>query len=745
MNTADDPSIDSGTPKTKALSEGLTDAWTDLTHYIHRSMVADSVRHCVWPNQTDDGLKHRANDADDEPFPWEGASDARVRLADFLVRDAVRVGYQSFRRGRWTAAPREITDGGTALKTTQLLRYHVFTLMKPKAMRALKRALEMRHHYGLALMHVGWERRLDREPRRWTFEEILGELGLAPLVQAAEGVGLPAFLLVEQWEALAPKLPPELLQVLQPLVDRVRDTLAVIEGDDAAARREVFDEVRAALSSDDGDNQLLEAFAALRAGRRAEIRQVRVRLNRPEWRALKVGEEVLFPANVECIEDAPWVGLRAVLTKEQLRAKVAEEGWDQAFVDRMLEKAESKTLLNVRAPVGSRLFRGNLRASWDSVVEEMKGRFEVWTVYYRATGKSGVSSLFETVLCPALDSTEAAYHSECEYAHGRMPFVEFRMDADKALAESAGIPWLVHTYQTEMKTQRDAVVDFTSVSIRPNLRRHRRDMDEALVLRPGSPVYESVAGTTEWMPLPPGRPDLAKLVSDMVRADADQLVGTPNQAVPAELTQLARATLATDILDECETLLEMTLQVVQQYADERSVVRLVGPLAQPVTREEIQGRYDLSIVFDGRELDPEFAASKAEQLTSVLGIDTMGIIDRRALVELVLRNIDPQAAEALLTDPNQASEQEIRDEQQNIALLMTGQEPRMADKGQNFGLRLQVLQTSIERSPVVQQAIQENETIRKLFEARMQHLDSQQQQFGANAFIGRVGAKPALG
>ena len=55
------------------------------TFTYHRTR-ADDVRFCSWSGQAYDGKKHQKNDT--EPvFPWDGASDTRVRLADMVCTE----------------------------------------------------------------------------------------------------------------------------------------------------------------------------------------------------------------------------------------------------------------------------------------------------------------------------------------------------------------------------------------------------------------------------------------------------------------------------------------------------------------------------------------------------------------------------------------------------------------------------------------------------------------------------------
>ena len=62
--------------------------YNDLSY---RRTRADDVRFCSWAGQDDDGKKHQNND-NKEVFPWDGASDTRVRLADMVCTETLVFG-----------------------------------------------------------------------------------------------------------------------------------------------------------------------------------------------------------------------------------------------------------------------------------------------------------------------------------------------------------------------------------------------------------------------------------------------------------------------------------------------------------------------------------------------------------------------------------------------------------------------------------------------------------------------------
>jgi hypothetical protein len=100
-------------------------------------------------------------------------------------------------------------------------------------------------------------------------------------------------------------------------------------------------------------------------------------------------------------------------------------------------------------------------------------------------------------------------------------------------------------------------------------------------------------------------------------------------------------------------------------------------------------------------------------------------------------------AEDIIIPQQQAANAEIEDEQVQFSKLFAGTEPEMKPGGQNFALRLQTLQTIMQRNPNVQQRYAVDEIFRAMMDARVKHFNFQLQQ-QQNAQIGRMGAAPGL-
>jgi hypothetical protein len=198
-------------------------------------------------------------------------------------------------------------------------------------------------------------------------------------------------------------------------------------------------------------------------------------------------------------------------------------------------------------------------------------------------------------------------------------------------------------------------------------------------------------------------------------------------------------------LGEIEQLAGMTLQLDQQYMPDEIAIRVMNAPVR-MSRQEIQGQYDLQVTFDARNLNSELLKEKLELInTFVLPLDRFGSVDLARMVQMTLGAVDPTMADAVLQSVEAASQAQVAEEQDVLAKMVAGIEvPMEPQPGMNYGLRMQVLQEAVQKNPELQQMISGRPVLQKMVQTRLEFLcfQAQQQQ---NAVTGRVGAKPVLG
>ena len=171
----------SDTPKLEAIIGELEQAHTDTSFYRTRMRHAYNWWRSVWPGQTVDGRKHLQS-MGEEPFPWEGAADARLRTVGTIVKDHVTVARMAFFKAKVQARSiRPLADARESAIATRLLNWRVYNHMATDLIRELPLAWSWRFAYGVSLVSVEWE-----QQRRIEYHEISIPI-LAELMQAATG------------------------------------------------------------------------------------------------------------------------------------------------------------------------------------------------------------------------------------------------------------------------------------------------------------------------------------------------------------------------------------------------------------------------------------------------------------------------------------------------------------------------------------------------------------------------------
>jgi len=203
--------------------------------------------------------------------------------------------------------------------------------------------------------------------------------------------------------------------------------------------------------------------------------------------------------------------------------------------------------------------------------------------------------------------------------------------------------------------------------------------------------------------------------------------------------------LVDDWLGEIKQVLEQVWALIQQFQPDEEVNIVTGGTLQTFDfeREQIQGKYDLSIQFDAKDLDTDLLREKMAFWTEMMAADSEAAINRTEFIKMMASAVDPIGAEALISSPQQISARELEDEQGELAKIGGGIEPPLNPEGKNAGMRLQIIKEAIQNNPNNVQRYQEDEVYRAMIDARMDMFKQTLAQ-QKNAQIGRVGAAPAL-
>jgi hypothetical protein len=631
----------------------------------------------------------------------------RPRVIDAALNEQVMLMMQAFTRANPQAVAMDSGDLEYAEKVSTLLKYVLWNQMRPQIRRELQLAANWRQTYGSAVTAVMWDQQLRRTSQEITLD------GLATMLAATEDP--------QQLEAVKQQV---MEQVMDPL--REEENLRTLIGMSPILKK----------------GPARYCLKMLQQTGRCEIPVPEVFSAMPRWSALLPMVDIFFPVITDDIQRAPWVAHRERLTESELRDRINTHGYDADWV----EKAVSRKGFVVDTLTSNLLLLSESRRNfWGILDYERRDLIEIFHFHRKSVDDDGIPNVWNTVLCLGVRDC-VGLDEALPYEHGLYPYVVHqREQISRTILESRGIPSIADTWEHEIKVQRDARTDRTSISVLPPILVPASRGAMNLSFGPGTKWPSRRGEEISWMQIPPGDGSSIE-VEKAAQTTLDQYLGRMTGNCPPQLAQLHQQDLVDGWLIEMRQVVAQTLQLCQQYMGEDQVVRIVGPLSRPwnAGRSEVQGMFDVSLEFDIRDLNHELLKEKFGLLQTVLANDRFGRVDYSKFTELMFRAIDPNMAGAVLQPMDQATQAQVSDEQSALTQMVAGIEPPMQPQtGMNYQLRLQTLQQSIQMNPELQQMIAARPVLSKMVENRIKFLTFQIQQQG-NAQIGRVGTAPVL-
>ena len=711
----------------------------DMGAWFTQARANEELLHATWDGQSEDGRKWSKNYGR-EVFPWEGCSDQRIRLIEEAIDEVSMLEVSAFFGAQLMAMAQEANDVDAAGRVQTLLNYEVKQRMRSELWREVNYASQWKNIFGHAMLHTSWT-------TPWTMgRETMTEAELAEMVAEARSAEVAAMGGEVDEQTSAAIFEESAIMVAEELMDsgRAEFLMTVI--------RQRFPTL--------SEKRLRNVIKQLKAEGAAEFR-VPVRLpGKPCVRALTPGVDAVYPAWVDCMEEAPWIAVRCRVSEPELRAKVVTEGWDEAFVDAMIEHGPSRVLemgtlvRNLSAQV-NRVFNRGARDTWRTRIETDATAFEYLHVFLKTVDEDGYPAMQEVVLHPDISKSEEEKGSGLvgldrllDYWMPGSCFVDVRREfKSRGLWDTRGVPEIVESEQWQRKAITDSLMDRTALLTRPplkvNPRRLVSNKGQADV-RPGGKVPNAPGDDTDWMQ-PPAMDGTPIEMDRVIGRRVANLIGLAHAELPPEKVAMHQQWQVTNFLTQMREVVLRILALDQQYMDPMQVSRVIGsgPLPFQITREEIQGQYDVALMFDVRTMDAEFVKKRWEAIEKAFSLDRTGVLNDVAVTRWILASIDPNLADIAVPDVQAATADEIEEEKAAVAMMASGVEPTMKEGGQNFRVRLQTMMQTIQVNPELMALYQQGGSFAKMVEARRQHFEFQLEQ-QQNAVIGRVGAAPAL-
>jgi hypothetical protein len=699
----------------------------------------ESTRFCRWEYQSADGLKHKDNYDGEEPEPFDGASDMRIRTADMLINEEVMLLVLSAMRARINFKGTESTDNKRAGNMAILMRW----VIQNWGIKWISELLKLANYFlgdspAVALLGIVWRRETALKMETLTvaglmklyLEQVAEVLQENNQTDGTDGT--------DQMEGATPNIQAQAAQAAEDF----KTALESEESDDflSAKLQEYFPGIRPARAK--------KVIKALREKGQAAFPVPYIKEDGPDIQAKRLNEDWFIPLNTTEFQkarvwfDAEW------LTKSQIIERKISQGWSDEFVEGVIGELQ-KDGTRQGGHEGSAAFPDYLRNQDNQIVERpttfYKGMYQVLTAYYTATNEDGVPGKYWVVFHKDVD-VAATERQLIDYAHGGYPGHTFQRERLTArLCDSRGLAELAGPYQGLMKVYCDSFGDHAQIAgVPPVVTRNRQRMG-ALHIKPMIELQAKRDGDYAWMK----PPEYPKTVVDMVkelRRQTDEYFGRTNAEVPPDLVQLQKEFKVLWWLTNLRAALLQVFQLCQQYMPDEMVQRITNNQGEAIfeSRDEIQGQFDMELQFDPRDLEPEYLKGIGEVVKDMLLVmDRDKTIRTAPIVSALLWRLSPDLADAALVDVDQANEEETKAEIKAYQEIRAGTEPELPDDGSiNYELRLQLYQNM----EAMNQAIYKDMAPDKLaiLQSRLQRMQVLAQQYGANVQIGREGGARAL-
>jgi len=679
-----------------------------------RRKTNDDTRFCRWDGQDPDGRKHQENLSGKKPHPFEGGCDGRIRMADFVtnVKSAILVaaGIRAHRK----VIGMEITDEPKAGKIRTLLSWITSNQLGRDWWRELNKLAQytVGDTPAVGILGIWWDQNPGLRAKQVAPEDLVNWL--------VEAYG----------DQVTPELAAEVLEmVLNPAAeDQTAEFLVGLVPTMELSRAKTI-------------------LRAWREGAAAEFPEPYIRTNRPKVQALRLLYDIFIPTNTGALREARVIFHREWIGKVEARRRMLPPyRYSKAFVDALVGDGAKATGAEGKTGFPQAMTVRKVDGTTEKVEllqeTEYKGLYEVATAYWQAVREDGIPGIYRMAFSkfvkePAYDKTLQ------EYDHGEYPYIEFAREiVSGRLMDSRGAPELLVTDQSFTKLLDDTFGDHAQMTF-PSIFVPERRPDSKLEVGPMAQIKRRRPGDYEWMKLP-DYPATTEKQREEIRRRVHEYWGIPHEAVSPVIADLLNQQAVDGFLWGLADAFQMMIQLCQQYMTDGQIARIVGGKGVALGRglAEIQGKFDLTLAFDVRTLDPDYVIKLAEALSKyILVWDTSQTIMRDRLTAIVMGAINPNLAEETIRPVEEADQAEVDEEETNFAKIAAGIEPPMQEQGQNWGVRLQTLEMIGQRNPEAVQKLTPMSL--EILKKRMEHFEFQIQQ-QENALIGKVGARPAL-
>jgi len=668
-------------PDIRTLNYAYDQTVTELEAYFDLCRTSYDDRRNFWPGKSRDHRKHGA-----DAFPWEGASDIECHVIDERITRLVSLFMSALKRANIRAFPVESSDIARSKLVSGFLKWMVSSGYIPRFFREMELGANYLLERGILISYVGWH----REDRSFKQEIDLGQIGqINPDIYRAIESG-------EQDDEL---------------VLLIQNTFGGVS-----------------------ENRAKKALKELRKNGVTDLPIVRRQVNAPEVKTLAPDGDFFFPPYVTDPQRAPYCFWRTYYTPQELQNKVTTDGWDEDFVEYVIDKYRGVNIDSIE-----REQEGRRSISLTDNAYEAEELIEIVYGYQRLIDEEdGSEGIYCTVFHKEFTGNETTPgYAKFELLNGYedYPVVVTRLaEESKRLYDSQTMPSILRGIQNQVKVERDSRIDRNSLATLPPI---LHPVGQAPTdWGPGRMIPYRRKGDLDFAPTPAYNSGSLEMEQTLTQL-ADRLVGLDEGS---QMSQIRQQFLVDKFLSHTAEVLRMAFKCFQRFGPDEVFFRVTGtPDPQTFTKGDPDENFDILINFDVQNTDPETVKNKLAQFVQLNQLNANNRLNVDSLLDIAAVEIDPVMADAVLQPVATAQQEMVKNVTDDLAKIYAGIE--MPARPAGAQIAIQVIQ-QYGQQPDVAERLQTDQS----FAARMQKYAGQytfQIQQAQNAQIGRVGTAPA--
>ena len=668
-------------PDIKSLRYSYDQSVTELEAYFDLCRSSYDDRRNWWPGKSRDLRKHGA-----DAFPWEGASDMESHVIDERITRLVSLFLSALSRANIRAFPVEIADIPKSRIVSNFLKWMITSGYIPRFNKEMELGANYMLERGLLITYVGWHREDRTFLQRLSLEQIAA---INPEVGAMIGEGSDD---------------DQIIRMIQGSFDGVTKKRAK------------------------------KALKDLRKLGMAELPIVKRQVNAPEVKTLAPDGDFIFPPYVTDPQRAPYCFWKTYYTPQELQNKIITDGWDEDFVDFVIERYRGVNIDSIE-----REQEGRRSLSLTDNAYEAEELIEIVYGYQRLIDKEdGSEGIYCTVFHRDFDGNELAPgFAKFELLNGYedYPVVVTKLSEDsKRLYDTTTIPDLLRGIQNQVKIERDSRIDRNSIATLPPILHPVGQAPSDW--GPGRLIPYRRKGDIEFGPAPIYNSGSVEM-EETQEAQADRLVGLDQEG---PLSQIRQQFLVDKFLSHTAEVIRMCYRCFQRFGPDSIFFRVTGvPDPQVFNKGNPDENFDVTISYDVLNTDPEKQENKLNSMISLLQLDKNGRINVDNLVTLIAGSVDPVLADSVLQPVEEAQQQILKDVTDDISKIYAGIE--MPARPNGAEIAMQILQNYVQQPDIVARLQSDPAFSERLQKYMGQYQFSMQQ--AQNAQIGRIGTAPA--